>query len=88
MLYARTNDLCKLLGLSSAIVRNLLGRYEYDRDVKQSKSPIICNRQNKEKLILGLTILTQRAFNIQRFYGKYKNALEIMKKQEWNNEQI
>ena len=49
MLYARTNDLCKLLGLSSAIVRNLLGRYEYDRDVKQSKSPIICNRKNKEK---------------------------------------
>ena len=50
MLYARTNDLCKLLGLSSAIVRNLLGRYEYDRDVKQSKSPIICNRKNKENI--------------------------------------
>lgn len=88
MLYARTNDLSKLLCLSPAIIRNLVGRYEFERDVKQSKSPIICNKANQDKLIQSLTELTDRAFNMNRHYWKYKNALDIMKAQKWNNEQV
>lgn len=84
MRFCNVQRLQGLLGLSGGIVRAILARNEYERDVKQYKSPILCNKKNKKLLVNALEVMMEsRPYGGIRYY-MFKDALSKAQELDWN----
>lgn len=74
------------LGLSIYVIRNMLDRHEFDKDTSKSRSPIIKNEKNRQFLLEGLNNCLHNSHYCELFLSRFKRAVNILKRQRWENE--